>query len=159
DPKTTVNWEKKFGQKNKSSPIGPPVEPVVEPLLSKDLFDEFEYEDEALNEAKGYYTEEGLYNELFENPWRNQQDSPALEESLKDVPLNPHRKEKALGMLLVEKDIFARDVSDLGQTDLVTHEIDTSSASPIKQAPYYAAPSIRAFKKKEVAQLKAKELV
>ncbi|CAG8743346.1 17235_t:CDS:1, partial [Dentiscutata heterogama] len=111
----------------------PPVEPVVEPPLSEDPFDEFEYEDEALDEAEGYYTEEGLDDEPFENPWRNQQGSPAytfnieelttqdpnledappvedrLEGSLKDVPLDPHGKEKALGMLLVEKDIFARD--------------------------------------------------
>lgn len=62
-------------------------------------------------------------------------------------------------MLCREKNIFAHDVNDLRQTNVVTHGIDTGSAVLIKQSPYWAAPSVHEFIRKEVEQLKEKGLI
>ncbi|CAG8753334.1 2895_t:CDS:2, partial [Dentiscutata heterogama] len=82
-----------------------------------------------------------------------------IEESLINIPLNQEEKKKVLALLLVEKNIFASSISDLGQMNLVIYEIDAGIATSIKQALYRAAPSVRAFIKMEIAQLKAKRLV
>ena len=38
------------------------------------------------------------------------------------------------------EDIFAKDNSDLGKTDLLEHEIDTSNCKPMKQHPHWVPP-------------------
>ncbi|CAG8853042.1 7846_t:CDS:1, partial [Gigaspora margarita] len=142
----------------------PPAEPVAEPPESDDMFDEFEYEDEVLDEAEGYFIEGPPEDELYENPWKNYHGSAInlanmevlpvaepdpedesvevrLKKNIDAAPLSLEEKEKIRERLYVDKDIFARNVNDLGQTDIVTHEINTGTAVPIKQAPYRAAPS------------------
>ncbi|CAG8814681.1 3330_t:CDS:2, partial [Gigaspora margarita] len=49
----------------------PPVEVVKEPSESEKTFDEFEYKDEALEEAEGFYTEEISDDDIFRNPWED----------------------------------------------------------------------------------------
>jgi hypothetical protein len=51
------------------------------------------------------------------------------------------------------KDIFARDMSQLGQTHLVTHHIDTGDAAPIKQRPYRTAPALNAEIERQVNEM------
>ncbi|CAG8672746.1 483_t:CDS:2, partial [Dentiscutata heterogama] len=57
-----------------------PKEPAAETSISEDLFDEFVYDDEALEEAEGYFTEGTLDDELFENPWRTTDSNPDPED-------------------------------------------------------------------------------
>ncbi|CAG8474202.1 5821_t:CDS:2 [Gigaspora margarita] len=61
-----------YGNKTAEVPIttdsGSPIEVVEEPSESKRTFDKFEYEDEALEEAKGFFTEEISNDEIFWNP-------------------------------------------------------------------------------------------
>ncbi|CAG8833774.1 46210_t:CDS:1, partial [Gigaspora margarita] len=52
------------------------VEVVKDPFNSEKTFNEFEYKDEALEEAEEFYTKEISDDELFQNPWKNWQ-SPA----------------------------------------------------------------------------------
>ncbi|CAG8575212.1 5821_t:CDS:2, partial [Dentiscutata heterogama] len=95
---------------------GPPKEPAAETSISEDLFDEFVYDNEALEEAEGYFTEGTLDDELFENP-----------RTILGSKVRGKQKDRARGMLLAEKGIFANGTNDLGQTDVVTHEIDTGN--------------------------------
>ncbi|CAG8493872.1 10832_t:CDS:2 [Dentiscutata heterogama] len=111
------------------------------------MFDKFEYEDEALDNAEGYYTKEAPEDELYENLWEDYQ---SLAASLV-IPPESGGKKNAHERLFIEQDIFAHSTNDLGQTDVMTHDIDTGTAPSIKQAPYRAALSIHAFIKKEVA--------
>ncbi|CAG8606066.1 8942_t:CDS:2, partial [Cetraspora pellucida] len=159
----------------------PPMEPEDEE--DEGTFDEFEFEDESLEEAEGYFTCKTSGIELFGNPWEDCH-SPAtylsyveellsnepepepeeeeflevkLEKSMCSSSLPLEQCQRALEKLDSEKDIFARDINDLGQMDVLVHEIDTGNAVPIKQAPYRAAPSVREFIRKEVENLKEKE--
>ena len=43
-----------------------------------------------------------------------------------------------------KRGIFAADMSELGETHLTTHHIDTGDALPIKQRPYRTAPALNA---------------
>ncbi|CAG8608743.1 26683_t:CDS:2 [Gigaspora margarita] len=46
--------------------------------------------------------------------------------------LNDEEQKAAFHLLYQEKDLFARNMNDLGQTSAVIHEIDTKSAALIK---------------------------
>ena len=49
--------------------------------------------------------------------------------------LNLEQKQKLKCLLEEFKDVFAKDRTDLGRTNLTNHKIDTGSAVPIRQAP------------------------
>ena len=49
--------------------------------------------------------------------------------------LNLEQKQKLKCLLEEFKDVFAKDRTDLGRTNLTNHKIDTGSATPIRQAP------------------------
>ncbi|CAG8737842.1 24157_t:CDS:2, partial [Cetraspora pellucida] len=144
-------------------------------------FDEFEYEDEMLNEAEGYFTSEVSDNELFDNPWKDHHSPAVYLSHMEEIPTNepdlndeslevrlkksvctthltPEQVQKAQTFLNDKKNVFAHDTNDLGQTTLTVHEIDTGSTTPIKQHPYHAAPSVRSFIKEEIEKLKEKGL-
>ena len=60
----------------------------------------------------------------------------AIEQLLPDSPeLKPSDKEKLRGLLYELSDVISVDGSDLGQTTLVQHEINTGDATPIRQPP------------------------
>ncbi|CAG8817581.1 42624_t:CDS:2, partial [Gigaspora margarita] len=59
-----------------------------------------------------------------------------LNKSIDTTHLNMEEQKAALHLLYQKKDLFARDMNDLGQTSAVTYEIDTRSATSIKQPPY-----------------------
>ncbi|CAG8770715.1 31836_t:CDS:2 [Gigaspora margarita] len=102
----------------------PPVEPM-EDSESKDTFDEFEYEDEILKEAEGYFAEEApdpavyLANmeELLacETDAKEETLDQKLEKNLAEAPLEPEEREAALNLLNKEKNIFARNMNNLGK--------------------------------------------
>ncbi|CAG8839056.1 3882_t:CDS:1, partial [Racocetra persica] len=82
-----------------------------------------------------------------------------LEKSVDETHLTWEQKREAENFLNIKKAIFARDTNDISQTNLMIHEINTGSATPIKQTPYRAAPSVREFIRKEVERLKEKCLI
>ena len=59
---------------------------------------------------------------------------------LDNTTLSPEQKNRFFSLISEYQDIFARDNSDLGMTDLIEHEIDTGSTKPIKQAPRRVPP-------------------
>ncbi|CAG8462581.1 22976_t:CDS:2 [Cetraspora pellucida] len=83
---------------------------------NKGTFDKFKFEDELLEEAKEYFTYKTSKIKCLETPKKNKLDG--------------------------EKDIFAYNMNNLSQTNMLVHKIDTGNAVPIKQTPYRAAPSV-----------------
>ncbi|CAG8830691.1 28494_t:CDS:1 [Gigaspora margarita] len=65
---------------------GSPIEVVEEPSESEGTFDEFEYEDKALEEAEGFFTEEISDDEIFQNPWKNYQSLAVYLTDMKELP-------------------------------------------------------------------------
>ncbi|CAG8533136.1 5594_t:CDS:2, partial [Cetraspora pellucida] len=51
-------------------------------------FDEFEYKDEMLNEAEGYFTSEVSDNELFDNPWKDHHSPAVYLSHMEEIPTN-----------------------------------------------------------------------
>ena len=50
------------------------------------------------------------------------------------------QNEQFLSQVMKCEDIFAKYSSDLGKTDLLEHEIDTSNCKPMKQHPHWVPP-------------------
>ena len=57
-----------------------------------------------------------------------------FEDSVQELYDDDQRK-KVYALLCRNADLFAKDSSDLGRTDIVTHTIDTGDAKPVKQPP------------------------
>ncbi|CAG8840478.1 26240_t:CDS:2, partial [Racocetra persica] len=116
-------------------------QPLIEVEENEDngTFEEFEYENEVLDEAEGFYVSEELPSN--EPDLEGEPLELKLEKSVDETHLTWKQKRKAKNFLNIKKAIFARDTNDLGQTNLMVYEIDTGSATPIKQTPYRAAPA------------------
>ncbi|CAG8771602.1 14568_t:CDS:2, partial [Cetraspora pellucida] len=151
---------------------------------SGDEFGEYTYEDEELVEAEGYYTEEAIdeIEELFYNPWEGST-SPALyltnveemptredeepeltvegriEQFLQNETLNTEDKSKAAAFFRRERTLFASDIQELGETNVITHRIETGIAKPIKQKAYRAAPSEHEFIERELKEMEKRGLI
>jgi hypothetical protein len=67
--------------------------------------------------------------------------------------LNGTQHEQLLKLLQDNQDLFATDITELGQTQLVTHTIETEECIPIKQSFYRAAPIEQQFISSEVEKL------
>ena len=70
--------------------------------------------------------------------------------SLQQAALTPDQKDQITIFLAGQRDIFAADMSELGETHLTTHRIDTGDAPPIKQRPYRTAPALNAEIERQV---------
>src|SRR5260364_386585 len=69
------------------------------------------------------------------------------------VNIGPLTKEQGLKFkALLDKfaDLFAKDINELGRTDIVQHKIYTEDVLPIRQRPYNVPPSEQEFIKKEI---------
>ena len=62
----------------------------------------------------------------------------------------PDQKDQMTIFLAGKRGIFAADMSELGETPLTTHHIDTGDALPIKQRPYRTAPALSAEIERQV---------
>ena len=60
-----------------------------------------------------------------------------------DESLTPDQKLKLLALIGYNRDVFAMDISELGNTPLQEHEIDTQGATPIRQRFYRTSPKIK----------------
>ena len=70
--------------------------------------------------------------------------------SFQHAALTPDQKDQMTIFLASQRDIFAADMSELGETHLTTHHIDTGDAPPIKQRPYRTAPALNAEIERQV---------
>ena len=64
--------------------------------------------------------------------------------NLDDTDLTVDQKHKLHGFLARNRDIFAKDMSELGVTNLHSHVIDTGDHAPVSSAPYRQTPKMRA---------------
>ena len=70
--------------------------------------------------------------------------------TLQNSDLTPDQKEQMTLFLAQNRDVFAADMSELGETHLISHHIDTGEAVPIKQRPYRTAPACNAEIERQV---------
>ncbi|XP_069128989.1 uncharacterized protein [Argopecten irradians] len=63
--------------------------------------------------------------------------------SIENSDLTTEQKNKLLSFLGKNRDVFAKDMSELGTTNLYFHEIDTGEAKPIKQRFYRTSPGAK----------------
>jgi len=63
------------------------------------------------------------------------------------------QREQLVAFLYNNRDLFATDLSDLPGTHMVTHNIDTGDAAPIRQRAYGHSPEARKIIEEEVTKL------
>ena len=69
------------------------------------------------------------------------------------VSLESNEKEQLISFLNKNADLFARNISELTQTHLITHKIRTTPHEPIARGPYRASPKERKVIEQEVNKL------
>ena len=62
---------------------------------------------------------------------------------LSDSPLTAEQKQSLTTLIASYRDVFALNFSEMGETDLVTHTIDTRDAQPVRQRFYRTSPAVR----------------
>ena len=68
-------------------------------------------------------------------------------------------KDKLAELIRSYRDVFALTDAELGQTNLVTHRIDTGDAGPIRIPPHRAPPAKMPIIKKEVQSMLEKGVI
>jgi len=63
--------------------------------------------------------------------------------NLENTSLSKEQKEKLYCFLGENRDVFAKDLSELGQSDLQSHTIITKDENPISSGPYRLNPTMR----------------
>ena len=70
------------------------------------------------------------------------EDQPCLDFDLSHSDLTEEEKTLLLSFLHKNGNAFAKDVSELGLTDLYKHTIDTGEATPIRKRFYRQSPTV-----------------
>ena len=73
-----------------------------------------------------------------------------------EVSLTEEKKGKLRNLVVKFNDVFAKDPSELGRTNVVQHAIDTGTHPPIKQLPHRTPFSLR---KQTEELIEAEELI
>ena len=119
--------------------------------------------------------------ELYENPWEDliQEKNPAtyltgvMTTEMEEEPIIPNMSEnltkseitKAKETLMNNWDIFVQNISEegqtmeLGQTNIVCHQIDTGKARPLKQRAYRVAPDEQAFLENKIRAMEQRGVI
>ena len=79
--------------------------------------------------------------------------------ALQCTSLTETQQEKFTTLLHTNAKLFARDLTELGQTNVLAHVIDTGTARPMKQIPYRAAPKEQEFIKEEIDRMLKNDLI
>jgi hypothetical protein len=74
-------------------------------------------------------------------------------------PLDKPQQQKFDTLINGNKDLFATDVSSLGRTNIVKHQIDVGDAKPVKQRFYRTHPKEDQFIQEEIDRMMKKGLV
>ncbi|CAG8542574.1 4497_t:CDS:2, partial [Scutellospora calospora] len=127
-----------------------------------DTFDEFDYEesDEIEGQFLEYEENPALYLTNIESvPIGDDKEEKSIEEkiqeSIKNDELTPQQQCTVQMFLWSNKDMFAQGLEDLGQTNLITHTINTANALPICQGPYKTSHEQNKFVREEIAKATA----
>ena len=138
-----------------------------------------EYDDDEYNESNIYYSDLSLSDDdddLEYNPWAENYDNPAIYlaegesankqndewDFSKDMhvgPLDHHQQHLFQKLIHENEDVCASSQMDIGRTDLIKHEINTSDSDPIAQQAYKSNPIKKEFIEKEVADMEARNLI
>src|ERR1044071_3470912 len=140
---------------------------------------EDEYDDDEYNESNIYYSDLSLSDnddDLEYNPWADHYDNSAIYlaegesankqndewDFSKDMhvgPLDHHQQHLFQKLIHENEDVCASSQMDIGRTDLIKHEINTSDSDPIAQQAYKSNPIKKEFIEKEVADMEARNLI
>ncbi|CAG8469669.1 6930_t:CDS:2, partial [Dentiscutata heterogama] len=85
------------------------------------------------------------------------QEPQVIEQFLQNDNLDKEDKEKATTFFRQERNLFASGIQELGETNVITHRIETGEARPIKQKAYRASPSEHEFIEKELKEMEERE--
>ena len=80
--------------------------------------------------------------EYLRPAWENAQENLTSEQS-----------EQVKTLLMKHKDVFAKNKTDLGRTDIVKHKINTGTAAPVKQHPRRLPLSKRELVREEISKM------
>ena len=134
-------------------------------------------EDDEEDELNFYYSDfSSEEEELDYNPWTEEKGNPAVflaerekaNEQNKDWdikkdihvgPLDQHQQHLFQKLLQENVDVCAANQMDIGRTDLLKHEINTTTAAPVAQQAYKTNPMKREFIEKKVADMEARQLI
>ena len=73
--------------------------------------------------------------------------------------LSVEQQESLLTLIGKNRDVFAKDISELGSTDIYHHRIDTGNATPVRQMPYRQSPKMREVTEKEIEVMLAHDII
>ena len=73
--------------------------------------------------------------------------------TIDDSNLSKDQKSKLYNFLARNRDIFAKDMSELGVTNLHSHTIHTGDAQPVSAAPYRQTPRMRAELERQLEEM------
>src|ERR1043165_7974814 len=155
--------------------------PILEEV-DEDEEDQWIDELDEEDEIETYYLEEWppVIDELYYNPWSDVEATPAfhltqlLEENIYSVEnpnlnvnfeLNQDQHDQANQLLIDNINIFSENIledgqsKELGQTDVICHEINTNSYKPIKQRAYQYPPDEQEFLQKEIQAMEEKGII
>ena len=74
-------------------------------------------------------------------------------------PLTTHQEAQFRQLLLEFADLFAKDMTQLGKTDLVTHRIFTDNVPPVSSRPYMVPLTEQTFINEEVQRMLDNKLI
>ena len=74
--------------------------------------------------------------------------------NLDSTDLSEDQKHRLYQFLGNNRDIFAKDISELGVTNIHTHTINTGNAPPVSSAPYRQTPKMRAELERQLEDMK-----
>ena len=63
------------------------------------------------------------------------------------------QRDKLIQLLIRNRNVFAKDLSELGKTNLHYHRIDTGDAAPVRSVPYRQTPELRKETEKQIQQM------
>ncbi|CAC5388205.1 unnamed protein product [Mytilus coruscus] len=79
--------------------------------------------------------------------------------NLDNLKLTPEQKQQIQNFLIQNRDIFAKDLSELGHTNLHYHTIYTGDAKPISAAPYKQSPQMRRELDKQLDEMQRYNII
>src|SRR5215204_3378126 len=73
--------------------------------------------------------------------------------------LTLEQQEQLDGLIKEYENIFVKDKSELGRTNIIKHSIDTGEEKPIKQRPYRMSQKHKEINKEEIVKMLQKEVI
>src|SRR4051794_30064341 len=144
-----------------------------------DAWEDSDSEEENSDEEANIYYSDLEYSSddsLDYNPWTTEQGNPAiylaekeqtneqnqewnLQKDMHVGPLDYHQQNTFLQMIEEDSDICAASQLDIGRTNILQHEINTSNHLPVAKQAYKANPIKKDFIEKEIDEMEQRGLI